>query len=283
MCLLDGHNDFPHIRKLTISDMRVISTRFLKRHPTLEDIAVSQMLCACTLPATEQFSIRMPNLRTFIGPIKIAPNLVPGSRIYHVGLICGHLLPNDRWFDVIMRMSLSRARILVFECHIWAFQSGMMLALGQYLTDLRVLRLLDRHVWTEPVNYLLTTSVILTNTNFVSWGLFQDVLQMRMGLTALRSVLPRMRHLQAIDMVLIDRPSNVTFNHDKMHKVVEDFGEACPSLRHVAACKSFFCSNIKNRVDGYALNVGGVSWSRHTDNVWKRITGPTCIQIPMQM
>ena len=106
---------------------------------------------------------------------------------------------------------------------------------------------------------------------------------MRIGLTALRSVLPRMRHLQAIDMVLIDRPSNVTFNHDSMHKLVEDFGEACPSLRHVAACKSFPLFEYNNYIDDSVLDVGGVSWSRENENIWKRITGPTCIQIPMQM
>ena len=67
---------------------------------------------------------------------------------------------------------------------------------------------------------------------------------MRIGLTALRSILPRMRQLQAIDIVLIDRPPNITFNHDSMHRLVEDFGEVCPSLRHVAASKSFPLARI---------------------------------------
>ena len=103
---------------------------------------------------------------------------------------------------------------------------------------------------------------------------------MRKGLTALRSILPRMHHLQAIDMVLVDRPSNVTFNHDSIYKSVEDFREACPSLRHVVACKFFPLLKYNNYI---VLDVGGVLWSRETENIWKRIIGPTCIQIRMQM
>ena len=38
-----------------------------------------------------------------------------------------------------------------------------------------------------------------------------------------------------------------------------------------------------NDIDGSLLDVDGVSQSRETENIWKRITGPTCIQIPMQM
>ena len=38
-----------------------------------------------------------------------------------------------------------------------------------------------------------------------------------------------------------------------------------------------------NDIDGSILDVDGVSQSRETENKWKRITGPTRIQIPMQM
>ena len=36
-------------------------------------------------------------------------------------------------------------------------------------------------------------------------------------------------------------------------------------------------------IDGSVLDVDGVSRSGETENIWERITGPTRIQIPMQI
>jgi hypothetical protein len=144
---------FPLLRELKVLDMSLLSPSFLHRHPTLEYLGLRQILCPCELPPEHRGGVS-PKLRTFIGPFKLLPLVIPNSAVFHAGLMCGHILPMQRWVNLMLCLRQSRAPIWVFECHMRAFQKDMMLTMGHYLPDLRVLRLLDKHVWTEPVrNY----------------------------------------------------------------------------------------------------------------------------------
>lgn len=149
--ILDDSCEFSRLRNLKLSDMSVISPSFLRRHQMLEHLAVRHIICPCEAPLSTTHMIHLPNLKSYIGPLKLIPLIIPGSSICHAGLLCGHNLPASRWVGLMLHLRQSRAPIWVFECHMRAFQKDMMFAIGKYLPDLRVLRLVDQYVWNGQV------------------------------------------------------------------------------------------------------------------------------------
>ena len=141
---------FPLLRVLRILDISILSPAFLHRHPTLEHLGLKQILCPCETLFSEANRVFFPKLRTFIGPVKLLPFIIPNSAVFHAALMCGHILPEQRWVNLMLCLRKSRSPIWIFECHMRAFQQNMMFSMS-YLPELRVLRLLDKYVWTEPV------------------------------------------------------------------------------------------------------------------------------------
>ena len=60
---------------------------------------------------------------------------------------------------------------------------------------------------------------------------------MLLGLGALKTVLPNLRHLESIELLLIKGPPNLIPNVDVIRNIISDFGENCPSLKHMAMCE----------------------------------------------
>jgi hypothetical protein len=60
---------------------------------------------------------------------------------------------------------------------------------------------------------------------------------MLVGLSALKTVLPQLRHLQSIELLLVERPPEVFPNAELIQTIVSDFGDSCPSLKHMAMCE----------------------------------------------
>ncbi|KIM82298.1 hypothetical protein PILCRDRAFT_475157 [Piloderma croceum F 1598] len=212
--ILSDQCDFPLLRELKLLDMSLLSPTFLRRHSTIEHLGLRQILCPCEPPVFDEHRVVVPKLRTFIGPFKLLPFVIPNSAVYHAGLMCGHILPPLRWVNLMLCLRKSSVPIWVFECHMRAFQKDMMFAIGDYLPELRVLRLLDKHVWTEP-----------------------EARDMLVGLGALKTVLPQLRHLQSIELLLVEGPPNLRPNTEQILGIVSGFGDNCPSLRHMAMCE----------------------------------------------
>jgi len=235
--ILSEHCLFPLLRVLRILDMSILSPAFLHHHPTLEHLGLKQILCPCELPVSDANRVFVPRLRTFIGPFKLLPFLIPNSAVFHAALMCGHILPGQRWVNLMMCLRKSRSPIWIFECHMRAFQKDMMFSMS-YLPELRVLRLLDQYVWTE-----------------------REVRDMLLGLGALKTVLPNLRHLESIELLLIKGPPNLIPNVDVIRNIISDFGENCPSLKHMA--------------------MYGLVWKRQSNNDWTQVThgGPIEISI----
>ena len=120
--ILGEHCVFPQLRELRLLDMGILSPAFLRRHPTLEHLALGQILCPCELAPLGELTGIVPKLKTFLGPFKLLPHVIPNSTVFHVGLMCGHILPGQRWVNLMLCLRKSRAPIWVFECHMRAFQ-----------------------------------------------------------------------------------------------------------------------------------------------------------------
>jgi hypothetical protein len=60
---------------------------------------------------------------------------------------------------------------------------------------------------------------------------------MLLGLGALKAVLPHLRHLESIELLLVKGPPNLIPNVNFVRGLVSDFGENCPSLKHMAMCE----------------------------------------------
>jgi hypothetical protein len=60
---------------------------------------------------------------------------------------------------------------------------------------------------------------------------------MLVGLGALKRVLPQLRHLQSIELLLVEGPPNLRPNTEQILGIVSDFGDNCPSLKHMAMCE----------------------------------------------
>jgi hypothetical protein len=176
-----------------------------------------------------------PKLRTFIGPVKLLPFIIPNSAVFHAALMCGHILPEQRWVNLMLCLRKSRSPIWIFECHMRAFQQNMMFSMS-YLPELRVLRLLDKYVWTEP-----------------------EARDMLLGLGALKAVLPHLRHLESIELLLVKGPPNLIPNVNFVRGLVSDFGENCPSLKHMA--------------------MYGLVWKRQSNNDWTQVAHVGAIEI----
>jgi hypothetical protein len=98
------------------------------------------------------------------------------------------------------------------------------------------------------------------------------------GLGALKTVLPQLRHLQSIELLLIDAPPNLIPNTDLIQGVVLDFGYHCPSLKHMAMCEWLFFF-LLNTSAKRVLILDGLVWARQEKNVWRQVTHGGRIQI----
>ena len=134
--LIDASLTFPFLRVLSLGPICDVDILFLQRLPKLEDLDLQMHEISTNTHMPGSFH----QLMCYFGMAQHIPHIIPGSAVRIACISCNILL-KERWIELMVCLRQSTVPIEHFQCGPQALQIDMILAIPDYLPDLRVLHL----------------------------------------------------------------------------------------------------------------------------------------------